>query len=79
MLAQEVKIESIHGYDIFHSLEGGAVLHRAPQLGDGLASVGPSVSLLKEALSHSTFYIICSTESFSGGLPSGIRDFIEDS
>ena len=27
LLAREVKIESIHGYDIFYSLEGSAILY----------------------------------------------------
>ena len=55
-LIKQVKISINHGYDLFYSLEGSAVLHRAAELGSFVCRAEPDIPANEKALSMPPFF-----------------------
>ena len=54
-LIKQVKISINHGYDLFYSLEGSAVLHRAAELGSFVCRAEPDIPATEKASSMQAF------------------------
>lgn len=67
-----VKILRNYGYDLFYSVEGGAILLRTPQLGDGFCPLEPSFPISSKTATLQTLFSACAFRSSFGWLDAGL-------